>query len=328
MQIALVTPLHYDVTGNPGWFFITDGMKWLMRQVDPAVTFLPVDMIRPDEAGWRIVMQQADCVILAGNPRFNWTEATTYWDWDVWRPILKAIEAGIPFVDGWAGGSHPPPLRRLDEMVAALARLRKTQQLLEFEAKAGLCIARDAVAYHLLRRANSRTYLLPCSSWFAARWHHVAASRKDCHAINVRCVPGEEWIVDRLVALQRVLSHERPTYLIAHAYGDYAWAKSVRPDIPNLILSNDPESLLRLYARVDKLLSFRLHATIPALSLGARVCDMAIDSRSLAVREFGVHSTPYTDLRRADFEPRFQPAANEPDMTAIGRVLRQLVDRK
>lgn len=328
MQIALITPLHYDVAGNPGWFFITDGIKWLMRQVDPDAIFLPVDMIRPDEPGWRMVMQQADCVILAGNPRFNWTEATTYWDWDVWQPILKAIKAGIPFADGWAGGSHPPPLRRLDEMVAALARLQKTQRLLEFEAQASLCIARDTVAYHLLRRANPRTYLLPCSSWFAARWHHVAATRKEYHAVNVRRIPGEEWIVDRLVAVQCDLSRERMTYMIAHAESDYSWAKSVRPDIPNLILLNDPESLLRLYARVDKLLSFRLHATIPALSLGARVCDMAIDSRSLAVREFGVQSVPYSDLRRADFLPSFQPASNEPDITAVTRILRQLVNRR
>jgi hypothetical protein len=81
----------------------------------------------------------------------------------------------------------------------------------------------------------------------------------------------------------------QPCHVVVHSYADWKWAERLRP----LCLS-DPAELLEFYSRVDRMHSFRLHASIPALSLGANVTDYAIDSRCLTLEPFGVASVPFT----------------------------------
>ncbi len=44
MKIGLVGPIECGVNGNPGWHMITAGIRWLVRQVYPNVSFLPINM--------------------------------------------------------------------------------------------------------------------------------------------------------------------------------------------------------------------------------------------------------------------------------------------
>ncbi|GAH69767.1 unnamed protein product, partial [marine sediment metagenome] len=56
----------------------------------------------------------------------------------------------------------------------------------------------------------------------------------------------------------------------------------------------------------DKVISIRLHASIPALSLGCKVINLSIDTRSDALELFNISSVPYTELAdsqiRLDFK--------------------------
>jgi hypothetical protein len=43
-----------------------------------------------------------------------------------------------------------------------------------------------------------------------------------------------------------------------------------------------------LYARVERVLSFRIHAAIPAAAAGCQVGVVAVDSRAMTCAEFGL----------------------------------------
>lgn len=313
-------------TVNPGCRLITDGIRWLIRQIDPHAIFLPVEMMEDDASGWDMVMAQADVLLLCGNPRFNLDERGVYWDLGIWQRITQACDAGIPFIDAWAGAAHPFPLLKTGIMAEAIASLRKTKTILAYESRAAVCIARDSVANELLRSCNENTVLLPCSAWHAIAEHGIVAEEKSCHCIALRHMPGYPWIIDRALAIQRALQQERRTYILTHAAADYGWIKA-RRQIPNLVCISDAPSLLRFYARVDKLLSFRIHASIPALSLGARVSNVSMDSRSLTVDEFGIPSIPFTDLEDPEFQPRFSSCTSPPDAQQAIDVLQTTFER-
>jgi len=300
------------VDTNPGGHFIIDGIRWLIRQIDPSAVILPIDLFEDDVAGWETALAQADILLLCGNPRFNLDEREVYWDTDIWHRITQARDAGIPFIDAWAGAAHPLPVVEASEMVEAIAAIPKTKTILSFEKGAELCIARDRVASELLRSCNENTELLPCSTWYAAAQFGIVSESKDRHCITLRKMPGYSWIIDAALALQNQLQRELPTYLLAHSHQDYEWVQA-RRNVTNLLCIADPESLLRFYSRVDKLLSYRIHASIPALSLGARVCNVSIDSRSLTVDEFGIESIPFTRMNEPDFQPQFSKCKSPPD---------------
>ena len=311
---------------NPGGRFIVDGIRWLIRQIDSNAIFLPVEMMEEDASGWDMVLAQADVLLLCGNPRFNLDERGVYWDLGIWRRITQACDAGIPFIDAWAGAAHPFPLLEPATMAEAIASLRKTKTILSYESRAAFCIARDRVAEELLKSCNEKVALLPCSAWHAIAEHGIVAEEKDCHCITLRHMPGYPWIIDRALAIQRELQQERPAYILTHEAADYHWIKA-RRQVLNLLCISDASSLLRFYARVDKLLSFRIHASIPALSLGARVCNVSMDSRSLTVNEFSIPSIPFTDLEDPEFRPRFSRCTSPPGAQQAIDVLQTIFQR-
>lgn len=311
---------------NPGCHYITDGIRWLIRRIDPTAQFLPIEMLEDDPAGWDVALSQTDILLLCGNPRFNLDKRGVYWDQDIWRRIVQATDAGIPFIDAWAGAAHPFPLCDDQEMVDAIAAIPKTKMILAHESRAALCIARDRITAQLLEGHNDNTVLLPCSAWYACAEYGVAPAPKDCHCIALRMMPGYPWIIDRALAIQAALERELPTYIVAHLPEDYWWIKA-RRDVPNLLCLPDATSLLRFYARVDKLLSFRIHASIPALSLGTQVCNVSIDSRSLTVGEFGIESIPFTDLSDPEFLPPYTGCKVIPETQATLDVLKAAFER-
>lgn len=298
--------------GNPGCRFITDGIRWLIRQIDPAAVFMPVELLHEDAAGWSSVLNQADALLLCGNPRFNLDPTRVYCDFGIWRNVLDAVDANIPFIEAWAGAAHPFPLSDVATMAQEIASLKKIETILGHESRAACCIARDKVAYTLLGAANPNAKLLPCSTWHAAAEHNITSQEKDRHCITLRKMPGNSWIIDRALELQRELEDELPTYVLVHSTADRRWV-ATRRRVHNLLCITDAESLLRFYARVDKLLSLRIHGSIPALSLGARVCSLSMDSRSLAVDEFGISSVPFLEFRDPSFLPRFARCLAPPD---------------
>jgi hypothetical protein len=319
----LITPIHTGSDSNPGWHFITAGIEHLVRLADPEAVFVEVNMLAPDPA-WHVAQARCKGMFFCGNPRLNASEGKAFWDWNVWERIRRLTDCGIPLIDAWAGAAHPLPLPPLAKMVACISSLEKSKAILEHEKVAKLCIARDALAFELMKVVNPNTVLWPCSTWWAAAEMHVAPEEKKHNLIVVRRLG--DWQIAFVKKWFDRLSAERLTHIVTHCYQDWEWFSKRLPQLPIDCVTH-PRSLLRLLAQTDKLISFRTHASIPALSLGARVADVAIDSRSLTLAVLGVTCDPVDVAVRADWEPRFQ-TCNAPDAQPIIDGLRDVLLNK
>lgn len=299
MLHAMLTPLSAGVHCNPGSLLIEHSVRWLLRRADPQAQFLMVSLRSPDRDGWRTLKRQADTVIWCGNPRLNDSDVGQYCDFGVWRPLLKAIDAGVMFIDAWAGSSYPyAPLDTFEQRYARLAANVKNVAILQWEKRAALVIARDRLAEHLLAR-HANTVRFPCSTWFARKYWRIEPGPKTQNAIIVRRLPGHPEVVRTALAAREALTAaQKPVILAAHNVADVDWYRRHGCKEPILVLC-DPETLLRFLAITDKLLSWRVHASVPALSLGTQVANVEIDGRAAVLDEFGVPSLPM-DFKPAD----------------------------
>lgn len=321
---ALITPIHTGSDSNPGWHFITAGIEHLVRQADPEAVFHEVNMLRPDPA-WHVVAANCRAMFFCGNPRFNTTEEKVFWDWHIWERIRNRLDLGVPLIDAWAGSAHPLPIPAVGEMVNRMRAMAKTQAILAYEKHALLCIARDVTAYELLKTANPNTVLWPCSTWWAAEEMSPelaeTASRalKSHNVISLRRVG--EWQISFVRRWFKRLSDELPTIVLAHCYRDWAWFHQRLPELSVQCVTH-PRTLLRVLAHTRKCISFRTHVSIPALSLGARVADVSIDSRSMTLAPFGVASDSLDIVCREEWRPIFADA-HPPDQVPIVHALRE-----
>jgi hypothetical protein len=87
-------------------------------------------------------------------------------------------------------------------------------------------------------------------------------------------------------------------------------------------LVSEPAALLRLYSSLDRELSFRLHAAIPAASVGCEVGMVATDSRPMACEEFEIPTINIGDLMFG--EPPFAHA-RQPDEEDVVEILRSML---
>src|SRR3546814_5437569 len=85
---------------------------------------------------------------------------------------------------------------------------------------------------------------------------------RDRNAIVLLEMRSHEWAPDTIKALQ---SRMAPCEVIAINWNDYEWAISNGIDAT---LISDAGSLLRTYSRCNMVVSLRVHAAIPAASIG------------------------------------------------------------
>lgn len=285
--------------------FITHGCKYLIRQADPEALFLPVSNTQYDSGDWKILFKEADCLVLAGMPLYDLGDVRVYWNYDIWEHINTARSLGIPIVDLCGYSSCPLPGAGDEVMSSKILPTERTQRLLKIQSKFKMVLTRDTCAGMIASTVVPKVEVLPCCSFYAHKFYGTQRAERRFNAVIYRFLPGQEWVVKALYEVALRLSEERQTYLVFHNKHAYWWAKARLPESAKLICIYDPESLLRFYARCDKVVSIRLHASIPALSLGCRVLNVSIDTRSNALDQFGVSSTQYPSLKDADFELRF-----------------------
>lgn len=327
--IGLITPCEPDPDVeihkclNPGSMFITHGIQYLCRQVLPDCRFEFIEMCKHRREHWERAAK-CDVLILCGNPRFNSVEDKVYWDWNVWRYISRCIDAGVKFVDGWAGSAWPWPPQSIANITTGLSRVRKNMAVLkDHESRACMVIARDEPAFRLLAEVSDNAHWLPCSTWYAADWHGVESAEKTCHAVTLRAMPGNAWMFRHLREITSSWD-TLPVRFICHTHNDMEWLERAGCDLPDVTVIEDPPALLKFYAQVDKLLSFRLHGSVPALRLGARVCDMAIDSRGHTLKLFGVRSVNFHKIAGRGWQPEFQTPII-PDIDETLKTLRSIL---
>lgn len=297
----LITPQKNAPGADPGVTFITHGCKYLIKQADPDAMFLHVSNTMHQQADWDLVYHQADCLVLAGNPLYDTSETRVYWNSGIWEHVDKARALGIPIADLWGYSAHALPSPALDTMAQAMLSTTRTKDLLEIQAHFKLVITRDLCAQLVASSMREDVDALPCCSYWAHRYFNIEPKRPTFNAVVLRFMPGQEWILKPLQELSLLLSKEKPTFLICPNNRAYWWAKEHLHHPGHLFCIYDPASLLDFYSRCDKVISIRLHASIPALSLGCRVINLSIDTRSQTLDLFNIPSVPYTALKEPDF---------------------------
>ena len=304
----LLTPGSQDAQAHPDSIFITDGIKYLISVADPSAIFFHVNTLRHDKSAWNYLRENADVVVLCGNSRFNATERKADWDWSLCESIESLSQQKIPVADLWAGASFHQPQKPVPEMASELFKLRKTKDILKFERNVDLKISRDQLAHEILKQSGDDVHLLPCSIWWGQAFHNIELSNKTINCISLPALNPEQHatLLTAVKRLQSHLSKDKPTYVLVHTLSEYDWVGTQCSEIPNLICINDQRSLLTFYAKVDKLVSFCVNESVSALSLGAQICQISIDTGSLALKEFGIESVPFKRIVDSEFTLNYQ----------------------
>jgi len=269
----------------------------LIRSIDPDSVFLDVSITSHSPQSWEILLDQANVLVFAGNPRYNPSDVHSYWDYDIWDYIKSAHDKGILVADLFGGSAYNLPLISVTDMAKDMLRYGRNQRTLSYQKDIDLITTRDPCAQAIVSTVRPDSALLQCSSFWASSWLQVQPQPKAYNCVVLRYIKDEPWVIEALHNVASILSKEKRTYFLCHAGYEYWWAKKNFPDLHNVICIFDPQSLLEFYSQCDKVVSMRLHGSIPALSLGCQVINIATDSRCQAFDNFGFSSFPYTSLR-------------------------------
>ena len=314
MRVALITPTAANCAGNVGAQMITSGIRHLIVSAIPEARFVDVEMLADDERQWRAA-ETCDAAVICGNPRFSVSPDDAWWECGIWSRIEELAQAGVRVIDGWAGATATLDC---DDAVSALLDRPRVQHALGSAKCLSGRIARDRTAKAIYESAGQSCELLPCSSWWAKYEYGIEAQMsRDQNAIVLLEMAAHEWAPESIKELQGRMA---PCEVIAVNCGDYEWAVTNRIDAT---LVSDAGSLLRTYARCDVVVSLRVHAAIPAASLGCEVGILAVDSRALIAEPFGIPVSPFTDLQFGAIPPA--SFASIPDKRAVAETLRRML---
>jgi hypothetical protein len=299
----LITPSDLGVRGalNPGWTAITRGIQYLIQRADSHASFYFVDMLSYVPEAWGLAEAHAHTLSICGNPRLG-SSLKQYYDWGFWAHLQNVQLRGIRTADLFAGVDLPAP-NPSPEDIEALGNCSEVQQVLAWESKLDLVVSRDSIFHQLAHLAGVEHTRLPCSSWWAHHYWGIIPKRdRGHHVIVIRLPEGSgDWLPAALVQLQRRLAGDKKTFMVTTDVFAYYQMREAGAD--PLWHAADFPSMLRMYAEADILVSLRLHSSVPALSVGARVINIATDARSLTLEAFGVRSKTLTELADGEIDP-------------------------
>lgn len=306
MRIALISPCSLGPDANPGWQMITAGIRALVRDVVANPQFMYVNMLDDTATHWAAAAT-CDVAILCGNPRFTLSTAA-FWETDIWPRLLQLQAGGVRVIDGWSGSAYRIDSgKTFDEMADEIGDFPRNAEWLKYAAAITGRITRDRMMQRIYERAGIASTLCPCSSFFA---HHElpfqAPQERDRDAIAIADLHGRPGVGRLLHAIRAQMADTRPVDIIGSTWNDYLWALGEGFDDVQLLC--DPPALLGAYRGYVNLLAFRIHAAIPAASVGCAVHVIAIDTRAMTCEPFGLPVTELTDL--SNFVPTFECAAN------------------
>lgn len=302
---------------NPGSHLISDGVKHLVRMADPYAILQDISIFSYNAKHWEAMLSNASGIFLCGNPRFDPSETYHYWTGDLLEFMQKAHTRGIKVGDLFLGSAYPFPLKSVDVMAAELMFSSRNINALSRISSFDLLITRDAISQAICSSSPGGSTLMPDSTFWAKDYYGIVQGEKLYNCVTVPSLNSSEAVLSSLHTISQTLGKLKQTYILCHEMSQYCELKSLFPDSNNILLIYDARSLLNFYSHVDKLVSCRLHGSIPALSLGARVMNIAMDSRSNAFDMFGFKSLPYTSLKKREHALSFNnlPVSQYPTAT-------------
>ena len=293
---------------NPGSHFITHGIRHLIRLADPEALCFEASLFSYHEKHWRVMLDQADAIFLCGNPRYDRSNQPHFWVSEIWDHFATARTRGILTGDLFAGSASPLPLDTPIDDAKRLLTYNRNQVTAREQGKLHILVARDRTALKIATETAVDPLLFPCSTWWAKDWLGIAPAPKTHNAIVIPSLNCSGPLIRAMANLEKDFNNGLPTYLVAHMANEFALLNETLPQHQRKICLSDPASLLLFYAGCSHMVSARLHATIPALSLGTAVCPIAMDGRSLSLVPFGVKAIQYPQLLTGSFTLKFYGA--------------------
>lgn len=320
MRVALITPLTLGPDSNPGWYMITAGIKSLVRKAVAEAEFITVDMMQDNAVHWAAAAT-CDTAILCGNPRFTLSDAA-WWEGGIWLRLMALQAAGVRVIDGWAGSAYSLGEVSVDVMAQAIASHPRNAEYLKYAKAIHARITRDDLMTKIYGLVNADCKQLPCSSYWARDEMPVGTLQRKYDAIMLVPMYNRPRAKEVLVEIRNRMNRHLPTRMIASTWEDYVWARG--EGFADVRLINDAHSLLRLYSRCDHVLAYRVHAAIPAASVGCKVRMVAIDTRATACNEFDIPVTPWNELEE---RPLIFESCTPPDEGFVVHTLKEMICR-
>lgn len=332
MRYFIVTPISVAQDCNPGGHFITGGLKYLLSKADPEAMFWDVPMYGYSQRTWALLRAIGEVVVMSGHPRFSSSDtAHHYWDTDLWTRIEMVVDRDKKiFVDAWAGGSHAMPLKTINDMGKKIRGQAWVKKILRVESKSNVCIVRDDLALRVIQPSAPHAVKLHCNSWFARRYFGVDPIGEDERRHNL-VIPtrfnGREGVCRKLKSKAEAMTEINglPTYFVVHSFQDREWCLKHGLSDREVLCVYEPRTLLKLYQQCALMISMRIHASVPAMSLGVKILHVGTDARCLTVDEYGVRSHRQGVTDQMAFE--FSGATSEPDEDAAVTELRKIQER-
>lgn len=307
MRYYLITPVEISPHHDPGCTFIRWGARYILNLFDPDAIIMPLSDANKDPAAWDTMRHQKSILCLSAIPHYFISDVKCFWDWTIWDLAAAALNAGHTVIDlaGYSKLNLPPT----DHQTATSSLLAhpRTHRTLNVQKRFAIIITRDLLSCHVASTINPASYHLPCTAFFAKQYAHTPPGAKYYNVVTLRRIDSSPWTTTRLAEIAQQHMSDLPVRYICHTLRDYDYCRPHLPTLADCHLVYDPATLLNIYSHTSRLLSLRLHASIPAISLGAQVCNIALDTRSAALTDLGVPCQTLAHLARDPFIPYFHP---------------------
>ena len=296
---------------NPGCHFITHGIRHLIHRADPEALILEATLFKHDQDQWAAMLEEADAILLCGNPRFDRSDDQQYWVSQIWEDFKTARARGILTGDLFGGTASPLPIDKPSDEAKKLMVYQRNRITAQEQGALDCLVCRDKAAMHIAQQNHPAPLLFPCSAFWAGDCLKINPGEKKWNAITIpsqNCTPK---LIRELQKLAAIIPNSLPTFMVAHEVREFLLMRETLSDQHNLLLLSDPVTLLRFYAHTSHLTSCRLHGSTPALGVGASVLNIATDTRSSAADLFGIGSIPYTAVMDGKVNGFFQKIDSE-----------------
>ncbi len=311
MRYGLISPTAVSIHSNAGWHFITAGIKYLIRLADPEAEFTYVDFFDKDKWWPTNPFMTFDWVVICGNPRYS-TGADDEWLYVGMLTLLKKIHdlTGVQVLDAWQGAGAPLG-KSSGENAIELYRLAHNREIIRLlKSMKAKVITRCATSQRINEIGDLESVQMPCSSFWGA--HEIVRdfpNQTFPKADKKIVIPFHMEGFEGAAGIMRTLSRTHEIY--ATCILDSEWLSAIGL---KHIMIYDPTDLVNLYLQSKEVISYRLHAAIPAASVGCKVFYSAIDSRGETCESFKI---PYADYRGGIYEPALAVRPAAPDLKEI-----------
>lgn len=296
---TLITETNTDGS-NPGDIMIGQGIEHLLRSFEERRDHRAFPLINhqrifaSDAATRRRAFLESDTIVVCGTPQLNDTSPPpSRFNASFYRYLWDLKRAGKKILNLWAGFGATDYHKSDAAAVASLVERHGGFIRTEFPVY-DLVVARDAITERTLAACGIPCLrLLDCVSW-AVDYHRLLSTeywgiQATLNLIALKALKGHgARLIRALEEVYRVLGREtEPTWFLCHSAVDYAWFRERLPGLP-LLCVTDPRDLLRLYWRVRRLVSFRIHGTVPAAACSnVDLTHIYYDSRRSIIEGLG-----------------------------------------